>query len=91
MSIDTLNDQDRLLVSALANAKQSLQEARRRTYVEERDVRVILQDIPCESLQRLPISLEVYLPKATLRIMPEAEIDTIIDVIIDIREALIRV
>ena len=81
MTTGTLSIQDKMLAQALSNAKQALQAAKLKPYVEERDVREILQDIACDALQPLPMSIEAYLPKATYRISGADQINEIIGVI----------
>lgn len=90
MSIGTLSDQDRLLVHALHNARQGLLAAKLKPYVEERDVRLILLDISCEALQPLPLSIEVYLPKSTLKISSQGQIDDIIAAIDVLGSSLVQ-
>lgn len=90
MSVDALNKEDTLLIRALHTAKQALQAAKLGPYVEERMVRTILRDIPCDARQPLPVSISVYLPGDTPKIMSAQQIADIIAEIDLLGNTLIR-
>lgn len=88
MSLDTLSQQDAALMRALHNAKRSLIAVRGKQGLEEREVRNLVLDISCDSLQPLPVSIAAYLPSDTLKIVELSTINTLISEIDTVANAI---